>query len=190
MSTLYLFISRATGAVCLSGCCDVVLSNRVRTFHSATHKVAVVLFFCLPTPSLLFAACRSVNRSARTLLTRATSEPVWVAFWLTISWNCLQSIWVLLAFAGLAAHSWQIKVISVARTSQDKLTPVSVAVTDQKIGLFISALCEVHVTMHRLAQSTTERGGLSYKPGGFLRSPRLTTCCMLFLKICYTHKGK
>ena len=29
------------------------------------------------------------------------------------------------------------------------------------------------------------RGGLSYKPGGFLRSPRLTTCCNMF-KICYT----
>ena len=29
------------------------------------------------------------------------------------------------------------------------------------------------------------RGGLPYKPGGFLRSPRLTTCCNMF-KICYT----
>ena len=44
----------------------------------------------------------------------------------------------------------------MARTSQGKLTPVSVAVTDQMIGLFISALCEVHVTMHRLAQSTKD----------------------------------
>ena len=35
-------------------------------------------------------AHKNENRSARTLLTRATSEPVWVVFWLTISWNCFQ----------------------------------------------------------------------------------------------------
>ena len=37
--------------------------------------------------------------------------------------------------------------VSVARIGQDKLTPVSVAVTDQMIGLFVSALFEMHVTM-------------------------------------------
>ena len=38
--------------------------------------------------------------------------------------------------------------VPVARIGQDKLTPVSVAVTDQMIGLFVSALFEMHVTMH------------------------------------------
>lgn len=38
-------------------------------------------------------------------------------------------------------------MLSVARTCQDKLTPVSVAVTDRMIGLFIPALCVVHITM-------------------------------------------
>ena len=41
--------------------------------------------------------------------------------------------------------------VSVARIGQDKLTPVSVAVTDQMIGLFVSALFsafEMHVTRH------------------------------------------
>lgn len=37
--------------------------------------------------------------------------------------------------------------LTVARTGQDKLTPVPVAVTDRMIGLFISALCVVHITM-------------------------------------------
>ena len=59
----------------------------------------------------------------------------------------------LLAFAELAAHSWLIEMLSVARTGQDKLTLISVAVTDQVIGLFISALCVVYVTMHWLAKS-------------------------------------
>lgn len=75
-----------------------------------------------------------------------------VVFGLTISRNCLQSIDVPLAFAGLAAHSWQIEVLSMATTVQDKLTPVSVAVTNQMIGLFIQALCVLHVTMHRQAK--------------------------------------
>ena len=57
----------------------------------------------------------------------------------------MQSIDVPLAFAGLAAHSWQIEVLSMA-------TPVSVAVTNQMIGLFIQALCVLHVTMHRQAK--------------------------------------
>ena len=35
----------------------------------------------------------------------------------------------------------------MARIGQDKLTPVSVAVTDQMIGLIVSALFEMHVTM-------------------------------------------
>ena len=64
----------------------------------------------------------------------------------------MQSIDVPLAFAGLAAHSWQIEVLSMATTVQDKLTPVSVAVTNQMIGLFIQALCVLHVTMHRQAK--------------------------------------
>ena len=59
----------------------------------------------------------------------------------------------LLAFAELAAHSWLIEMLSVARTGQDKLTLISVAVTDQVIGLFILALCVVYVTMHWLAKS-------------------------------------
>ena len=33
-------------------------------------------------------------------------------------------------------------------SGKDRLTPVSVAVTDQMIGLFISALCVLHVIMH------------------------------------------
>ena len=47
------------------------------------------------------------------------------------------------AFARLAAHFWQIEVLSGARRGQEKLTPISVALTDQVIGLFISALCVV-----------------------------------------------
>ena len=57
------------------------------------------------------------------------------------------------AFARLAAHFWQIEVLSGARRGQEKLTPISVALTDQVIGLFISALCVVHVTMHRLTKA-------------------------------------
>ena len=40
----------------------------------------------------------------------------------------------------------------MARTGLDKLTPISVALTDQMIGLLISVLCVVYVTMHRLAK--------------------------------------
>ena len=84
-------------------------------------------------------------------------EPVLVVFWLTISWNCLQSILVPPAFAGLVTYSRQMEVLSVARTGQEKLTPISVAVTDQIIGLLVSALCEVRVTMDRL-------GNVHHKP--------------------------
>ena len=44
----------------------------------------------------------------------------------------------------------------MATTGQDKLTPVSVAVTNQMIGLLIQALCVLHVTMHRQAKSSTD----------------------------------
>ena len=57
------------------------------------------------------------------------------------------------AFARLAAHFWQIEVSSGARRGQEKLTPISVALTNQVIGLFISALCVVHVTIHRLTKA-------------------------------------
>ena len=70
-------------------------------------KVAYI-FRC--SGSLTVIILSLIGTGSSSLLTRATSEPVWVVFWLTISWNCLQRTEALLALAGLAAHYRQMKV--------------------------------------------------------------------------------
>ena len=55
---------------------------------------------------------------------------------------------VLLAFAKLITHTWQKVGMSVAITDRDRLSPSSVVVSVQGIGMFIPALVEMCVTSH------------------------------------------
>ena len=79
------------------------------------------------------------------------------SFRLTISCRLLAKRFkVLLAFTGLILHTWQKEKLTVARTCVDRLSHSSVAMIDQRIGLFIYALWWVFVTSHWLVWPTTD----------------------------------
>ena len=168
ISMPYLSNFMATSVVCFSGRCAAVLTISVRTFHTARYKATSFLFL-LSSPSLPFTDCRSENRSAQILFFRPTSEPAWVRFWWAISWRLLAKRFeVLLVIAGLLAHTWQKEGLSLARTCLDRPSLSSVAVTDQRIGLFVPSFwCLLfHTNWHGSPQTFDKCRGVLSHPSG------------------------